>query len=287
MPRFTRRSGQPARISAVRRPLASPRVVRRAGRDSFRAYGGESSGSARGQARPLRGLERARQGRDGRGVPRQGPRHRPARRDQDDQDLPGRRGRLRVPRVPGALRARGPDRRDPVAPQHRHDPRHRRGHGEPGVVHRHGVHRGAQPQVAPDRQEPVHLGRDRGPRRPDRRGSRLRPPQGHHPSRRQAGEHHSDDRRQGEDHRLRDREGRLVQSHDDGAVSRDTQLHVARAGLGGPRRRPERHLLARRRALRAPDLAQAFPGRQSHGDLLQDRARGLHAAGRTLDRRAP
>ena len=64
-----------------------------------------------------------------------------------------------------------------------------------------------------------------------RRGARLRPPQGDHPPRHQAGQHHHHDRRQGEDHRLRDREDRLLQPDDDRPVSRHAQLHVARAGL--------------------------------------------------------
>ena len=50
--------------------------------------------------------------------------------------------------------------------------------------------------------------------------------------------------------------------------------------------RPQRHLLARRRSLRAADQPQAVPGRQPHGDLLQDRPRGLHASGRPVAGRA-
>ena len=87
---------------------------------------------------------------------------------------------------------------------------------------------------------------------------------------------------QGEDHRLRDRQGRVVEPDDDRAVPRHAELHVSRAGLGRAGGRPQRHLLARRRALRAPDGPQALPGRQPHGDLLQDRPRGLHAAGRAV-----
>ncbi len=238
------------------------------------------------KARPLRGLERARQRGDGGGLPRQGPRHRPAGRHQDHQDLADGGRRFGVPRVPRAVRPRGADRRNPVPPEHRHDPRHRRGHRKPRLLHRDGVHRGAQPEVAPHREEQVHLGRDRGPGRPDRRGARLRAPQGDHPPRHQARQHHPDDRRQGEDHRLRDRQDRLFQPDDHRAVPRHAQLHVAGAGLRRPGRRPERHLLARRRAVRAADEPQALSGRQPHGDLLQDRPRGLHAAGRALDRRS-
>ena len=80
-------------------------------------------------------------------------------------------------------------------------------------------------------------------------------------------------------------EDRVLEPDDDGPVPRHAQLHVARAGLRGARRRPERHLLARRRSLRAPDQTQAVSGREPDGDLLQDRARGFHAAGRALARR--
>ena len=109
-------------------------------------------GSAADQARPLRGLERARQGGDGRRLPRQGPGHRPDGRDQDDPGLQHGRRRLRVAGVPGALHPRGPDRRHPVPPQHRHDPRHRRRPRDADVVHRDGVHRGEEPEVAPRRE---------------------------------------------------------------------------------------------------------------------------------------
>ena len=91
---------------------------------------------------------------------------------------------------------------------------------------------------------------------------------------------------EGEDHRLRDRQDRLVEPDDDRAVPRHAQLHVARAGLRRAGGRPQRHLLARRRALRAADESQALPGRQPDGDLLQDRPRGLHAAGRAVVGRA-
>ena len=128
------------------------------------------------------------------------------------------------------------------------------------------------------------MGRGRGPHRPDRRGARLRPQEGHHPPRHKAGEHPDDDRRQDQDHRLRHRQGGLVEPDDHGAVSRHAELHVARAGLGRARGRTQRHLLARRRPLRDADQPQAVLGRQPHGDLLQDRPRGLHAARRPVAR---
>ena len=171
-------------------------------------------------------------------------------------------------------------------PQHRDDPRHRRGPGHPDLVHRDGVHRGKEPQVAAERARGLLLRPDRRDDRAGRRGDRLRPPQGNHPSRHQAGEHHHHDRREGEDHRLRDREGRLLEPDDDRPVSRHAQLHVSGAGLRRAGGRPKRHLLAGRRSLRAADAPQAVRRREPDGDLVQDRPRGLHAAGRARERGA-
>ena len=115
-------------------------------------------------------------------------------------------------------------------------------------------------KIAPRREDEVRLRDDLRNHRRDRRGARLRAPQGDHPPRRQAGEHHHHDRRQGEDHRLRDRENRVLESHDDRPVPRHAQLHVARAGLRSPGGRAQRPLLARRRSLRAPDHQKPFQG---------------------------
>ena len=70
--------------------------------------------------------EGARQGRDGRGLPGQGPEDRPRGGDQDHGAVAGVRGR-RAGRGEGALLPRGGDRGAPVAPEHRHHLRRRRG----------------------------------------------------------------------------------------------------------------------------------------------------------------
>ena len=102
-------------------------------------------GRREAEVRPLRGAEGARQGRDGRGVPRQGPEDRPRGGDQDDGAVAGVRGRG-AGRGEGAVLPRGGDRRAPVAPEHRHDLRHRRG-ARP-LLHRDG---------APERRRPRAL----------------------------------------------------------------------------------------------------------------------------------
>ena len=70
--------------------------------------------------------EGARQGRDGRGLPGQGSEDRPRGGDQDHGAGAGVRGR-RAGRGEGALLPRGGDRGAPVAPEHRHHLRRRRG----------------------------------------------------------------------------------------------------------------------------------------------------------------
>ena len=55
-------------------------------------------------------------------------------------------------------------------------------------------------------------------------------------------------RRPGQGHRLRHREARRRGDDPVGHAARHAVLHVARAGDGGEARRPQRHLLARRRA---------------------------------------
>ena len=109
-------------------------------------------GGREAEVRPLRGAEGARQGRDGRGVPRQGPEDRPRGGDQDHGARAGVRGRG-AGRGEGALLPRGGDRRPPVAPQHRHHLRHRR--GARLLLHRDGAAEGRRPRAVRQAGQPA------------------------------------------------------------------------------------------------------------------------------------
>ena len=99
-------------------------------------------------------------------------------------------------------------------------------------------------------------------------------------------------RRQGA--RLRHRQGRAAhprRSHDHRRAQGQDQLHVARAGERGSRRRALRHLLARHRLLGSADLDAAVQGRERPAlaapDSRDDTAAavGAGAVGRSRDRR--
>ena len=132
--------------SSWARPSSSAAPRRRAPTQSRWCWPGRRGGKA--DARPLPDREGARQGRDGRGLRRQGPEDRPRRRDQDDGAVGGVRGR-RAAGGQGALLPRGRDRRAPHAPEHRHHLRRGRG-ARPGL-HRHGVPEGQGPGAATPR----------------------------------------------------------------------------------------------------------------------------------------
>ena len=123
--------------------------------------------------------------------------------------------------------------------------------GRPFIVLR--VHRRREPQAArqPHRPAPGRAGaraRDR-----DRPWALLRPPEGVRAPRRQAAERAPERQGRGEGDRLRDRAAaRGAGGRDrDRHRARHLRLHLARAGAGAPRRRADRCLLARDRALRA------------------------------------
>ena len=97
---------------------------------------------------------------------------------------------------------------------------------------------------------------------PDRARPLVRARAGARPPRRQAAERAAERRRRGEGDRLRDRSlaRRAARDDPDRHGARHLRLHRARAGAGPARRRALRHLLARRRALRAADDQGAVPG---------------------------
>ncbi len=101
-------------------------------------------------------------------------------------------------------------------------------------------------------------------------GTGNRPP-GH-----QAREHPDPGRRGREDHGLRNREvPRLDDEHHERRHRRGLhRLHVARADRGREHGRPHRHLLARRRRLRAPELPQALRARKALPPARADRQVG-------------
>ena len=116
-------------------------------------------------------------------------------------------------------------------------------------------------------------GRHRGgDRRRARGGARAR----HRPSRSQAGEHLPDARRRASrsstsasrctaSTALRPRRRPDHRAHRGGRRARHVRLHVARAGPRRARRRPQRHLRARLRALRDADRPPLFAGAHAAG----------------------
>ena len=156
------------------------------------------------------------------------------------------------------------------------------------LLHRHGVRRRAgalgRPQgpradaAPPDRQH-----RRRGGRRP----GLCPPPWGGAPGR-EAGQRPHHPRRRGQGDGLRDRPGRQHRGEPDPDRGRHgyRRLFLARAGRGQGGRRPQRHLLARRRPLRNGGRQAAVHGRLAGGGRLQARARPADPAPGGQPRRA-
>ena len=86
------------------------------------------------------------------------------------------------------------------------------------------------------------------PGEPGRLGPRLRALAGRDPPRHQARQPDPLRRRPGQGHRLRHRQAGRRRHDAVGRAARHAVLHVPRAGDGREARRPQRHLLARRRA---------------------------------------
>ena len=179
----------------------------------------------------------------------------------------GPRGRRTSARVP----ARGPRRRAPAAPEHRHHLRAGRARGR--ALHRHGAARGRGPAA-----------RDRGRHAPEPAGDAAHraaaarrpgpcPRARHRPSRREAVQPLPAPRPAGQDHGLRrgpaGRRHHLQRAHRGHA-----ELHVARAGAGGDRGRPQRPLLGGPHPLRAGHGREGLPGRFRRVPDVQDRPRG-------------
>ena len=153
---------------------------------------------------------------------------------------------------------------------------------------------------------PLHAERRRrglgGPRRrarsraPVRRGGRRRDLPRHRPRRSQAAQHPRLRRRRclrarqpdagiaGPRPRLRRRQGHPRRRRRDAQRVRQRALHVARAPDRRPRQHDERLLVARRRALRAPERRAALPGQRARR-APPDRQRSAGAPGR-LPRRS-
>ena len=112
-------------------------------------------------------------------------------------------------------------------------------------------------------------------RRPRGRRPRLRPQARRHPPGRQTGQRADHRRGSGEGHRLRHRPGHQHRGepHPDRGGDGHRHLLLARAGRGHRRRRPERHLLARRRPVRDGDRPAPVPRGHPGGGGVQARPR--------------
>src|SRR5436189_1453319 len=221
--------------------------------------------------RPLRGAERARQGRDGGGLSGQGSQDRARGGDQDNGPVAGVRGR-RAGRREAALLPRGGGGPAPVAPQHRHHLRHRR--GARLLLHRHGAAEGRRPgalhqgrQPAAGRSGGVHLRVRRrcpGLRAPPRRGA-----PGH-----QARQHDvPPGERHAEGHRFRHRAAHRQLEDQDRHGARHAVLHVARAARREADRGALGPVLARRDPVPAALRETAVRGRVDGAAHVQDRQR--------------
>ena len=183
--------------------------------------------------------------------------------------------------APGHARpvpARGPCRRTPLAPEHRHDLRGRRGGRH--SLHRDGARGGHRAERGPPCPRPLPAraeGPDHGGRLPR---ARLRPPDGGRPPRRQAREHPRRPRRHGQDPRLRDRPARRVR-HDAGRHrARHAELPLARAAAGRAGRPARGHVGGGRDPLRDAVGAAAVRGAHDHGARAPHRQRAAAPARR-------
>ncbi len=138
-----------------------------------------------------------------------------------------------------------------------------------------------------DRLEPREAAADRrggAPRAGGRERARLRAPPGRHPSGHQAREHPAPGRHRAGDrlrHRAGGEPGRRHAPHRDRAVARHAVLHEPGAGDRRPAdRRAERHLRARRRAVRDAERRPAAHRLDGAGG---DRRGGDRGAARHLD----
>ncbi len=279
------RGGSRARGRGRPPPLGggeSRRLPRVSGRRRGRAARGDGpAGHApRGPLRPPRedrpGRHGARlpRGALGRGVP-------PAGRAQDREPRDGHRVH------PPALPQRAPDPRGPRPPQHRAPPRRRDDRGRPPVL-RDGVHRGQGPPRLVRRAPAAGHGAPQAlPRRLRRR--RLRAPQPRRPPGPQAGEHLRDGRGRAEAPGLRTREDpqrRRLRPHGgghrDGGAPPDAGVREPRAGARREDHDVQRHLLARRHPLRAPDGPPSLPAEEPRAG--RDRARRLRPGARAAER---
>ena len=194
------------------------------------------------RALPPRGADRV--GGDGAGVAGDGRGAAPQGRGEGAPPAPRGRPQLRAAVPPG-----GGGRGTARAPGDRVDLRHLFGV-------RHGSHRDgarARPDAAgaarrSDADRPVA---GRGPRSPGRRGAGGGPPGGSRPPRHQAGQRPARGRRTDQGGGLRDRQGgRRGRPHPAGPHGGHGQVRGSRAGGGEARRRADRHLQPRHRALR-------------------------------------
>ena len=127
------------------------------------------------------------------------------------------------------------------------------------------------------------------------RRARRAPRDGHRPPRREAAEHPRAPRRNREAHRLRHREARLrhavdgAAEHRSGARAGHGHLHVSRASDGRRRRRAQRPLLGRDRALRDARGAHAVLADRQDRDRRAPRAADVETppAGAIVLRAAP
>ena len=188
-----------------------------------------------------------------------------------------RRGR----RVRRALPARGAGRRAPQPPEHHRGLRPRRGrrpalhrHGVPAGPHAQAGHPGARAPLPPERAIAIAMQvlagpalRPRARRRPPRRQAAQR-------ARRRRRAHQGDRFRHRPRGRSADDRGRLDRRH--------CPVPLARAGARPQRRPADRHLLARRRALRDARRPRAVRGRLVGRD--RDAARLRQAAAAALAR---
>ena len=117
----------------------------------------------------------------------------------------------------------------------------------------------------------------------DLRGARVRPRRRRDPPRHQAGQRHGHPPGRGQGHGLRHRPDRRRAA--DGAAdigrARHRRVHLPGTGAGPTGRRPERHLFARRRALRDVDRTAAVHRRLPRGRGVQA---GERVTGAPLDR---